>query len=141
MWTRTHSRLYEGVGREDVWKLWSDVNNWPRWHGDLEYCRMEGEFEEGNSFTLKPKGGPAVKIELVEIEKGMRFTDCTKFFGARMYDTHSLEETGDGLMLSNRLVVTGPLRWLWVKLVARHVADTVPDEMDALVELARGSHD
>lgn len=34
-------------------------------------------------------------------------------------------------------VVTGPLKFLWIKLVAQNVADTVPQEMEALVDLAR----
>lgn len=54
-----------------------------------------------------------------------------------MYDTHELEETPDGLRLINTLVVTGPLKFLWVKLVAQNVADSVPKEMEALVDLAK----
>lgn len=98
---------------------------------------MQGAFLVGSHFTLKPKGGPAVRIELTEIIPGQEFTDCTKFFGAKMYDTHKIEESENGLRLSNKLIVTGPLKWLWIKLVANNVAASVPDEMDALVNLAR----
>lgn len=38
---------------------------------------------------LKPKGIKAVKITLTEIEKDRKFTDCTHFFGAKMYVTHT----------------------------------------------------
>jgi hypothetical protein len=133
MWTRTYSKTYEGLDKEKLWAIWTDVNNWPSWHGDLDYCKLEGSFAIGNSFTLKPKGAPAVKIILTEIIEGQEFTDCTQFFGAKMYDTHKMEETEEGLRLSNKLVVTGPLKWLWIKLVAKNVADSVPDEMEALV--------
>ena len=54
-----------------------------------------------------------------------------------MLDTHSLEEKDDGVLLTNKLVVTGPLKWLWIKLVAKNVADTVAEETDALVKLAK----
>lgn len=138
---RSHSKVYQGIEKEDVWRLWADVNHWPSWHGDLDYCKMEGDFVVGNHFKLKPKGAPAVKIKLIEIEEGQKFTDCTRFFGAKMYDTHRVEEIAEGLLLSNILIVTGPLKFLWIKLVAQHVADTVPQEMDALVELARNKHD
>ena len=141
MWERLHSKMYQGVRKEDIWRLWTDVDNWPTWHNDLDYCSMQGEFKVGNHFMLKPKGISPVKIVLVDIKHGYQFTDCTTFFGAKMYDTHILEETENGLLLSNRLVVTGPLKWLWVKLVAQNVADTVPGEMDALVHCARGNHD
>ena len=129
MWIREYSKVYKGVDKEEIWKIWTEVNNWPTWHGDLDYCKMEGEFEVGNHFFLKPKAAPPVKIRLTEIEKGKSFTDCTKFFGAKMYDTHSMEETPEGLRLYNKLVVTGILKWLWIKLFAQNIADTIPEEI------------
>lgn len=137
MWTRTYGKVVTGVTKEEVWRVWTDVNNWPLWHGDLEYCKMDGLFEVGNYFMLKPKGVGAVKIVLADVQEGKEFTDCTKFFGAKMYDTHSIEETVDGLKLTNTIVVTGILKWLWVKLVAQNVANTVPDEMESLVKLIK----
>lgn len=138
MWTKTYSKTFKDIKHEDIWRIWTDVNNWHSWHGDLDYCKLDGEFEVGNYFMLKPKGAKPVKIELIEINKGHSFTDCTSFFGAKMYDTHAMEQTSDGLKLTNTLVVTGPLKWLWIKLVAQNVADTVPDEVEKLVKLARG---
>lgn len=137
MWTRTYSKTFKNIKKETIWHIWTDVNNWSKWHGDLDYCKLDGSFTVGNHFMLKPKGIKPVKIILTEIEEGRKFTDCTNFFGAKMYDTHEMEETPNGLRLTNTLVVTGPLKFLWVKLVAQNVADTVPQEMEALVDLAR----
>ncbi|MBP6104596.1 MAG: polyketide cyclase [Gammaproteobacteria bacterium] len=140
MWTRTFSQVYPGLKKEDIWPLWTDINQWPSWHGDLDYCKLEGAFEVGNHFMLKPKGAPAVKIVLTSIDEGQSFTDCTNFWGAKMYDTHAMIETPEGLLISNTLVVSGPLQWLWIKLVAQNVANTVPQELEALVKLARSKH-
>ncbi|MBY0273107.1 MAG: polyketide cyclase [Alphaproteobacteria bacterium] len=137
MWVRTYSNVFKDIKKEKIWQIWTDVNNWSKWHGDLEYCKLEGAFTVGNYFMLKPKGVKTFKIVLTRIEEGRKFTDCTSFFGAKMYDTHELEETPDGLRLINTLVVTGPLKFLWVKLVAQNVADSVPKEMEALVDLAK----
>lgn len=140
MWTSNYSKTFLGIKREDIWRIWTDVNNWPAWHGDLDYCKLEGDFAVNHYFMLKPKNVNPVKITLTEINEGHHFTDCTSFFGAKMYNTHAMEETVDGLKLTNKLVVTGPLQWLWIKLVAANVADSVPEEMQALVKLARGTH-
>jgi len=137
MWIREYSKLYPNVKSEDIWKIWTDVNNWPAWHGDLDYCQMSGDFEVGNHFYLKPKGVSPVKITLTDVQAGKNFTDCTKFFGAKMYDTHAMEETPEGLLISHEMIVTGPLKWLWIKLVAQNVFNDVPKEMDALVDLAK----
>jgi hypothetical protein len=140
MWEKSYSKLFKGLKKEKVWDLWVDVNNWPKWHGDLEYCKMEGEFVVGNYFMLKPQGISAVKIVLTHVENGHQFTDCTSFFGAKMYDTHIIAETMDGLLLTNKLVVKGPLSPLWIKLVAQNVAASVPQEMEALAKLAGEHH-
>ncbi len=142
MWKRTFTKVYKNVSKEAIWKLWTDINNWPTWHDDLEYCRLVGKFEVGNHFLLKPKGVSEVKIMLTDIKHLQHFTDCTSFFGAKMYDTHAIEETPEGdLRITNTLIVTGPLRWLWVKLVAQNVADSVELETETLVKLARENHE
>jgi len=137
MWKRVHKKLYPKINKDIVWTILTDIDNWHTWHGDLDYCKINGPFQVGNHFMLKPKGMKAVKIILTDIQDGHSFTDCTHFWGAKMYDTHTMEETKDGLLLTNTLMVTGPLRWLWIKLVAKNVADTVPQEMDALMKIAQ----
>lgn len=141
MWTRVFSKIYPGISKEDVWYLWTQIDNWPQWHGDLDYCKLEGEFAVGSHFWLKPKNmKKPVKILITEVILGKQFTDCTVFWGAKMYDTHALEETPEGLKLTNTLQVTGPLSWLWIKLVAENVAASVPEEMESLVRLCKSKN-
>ncbi len=137
MWVREVSQFYKNVSPKNLWTIWTDVNRWTTWHDDLEACKLEGDFCVGTYFTLKPIGAPAVRIELTDIVPMQRFTDRTDFFGAKMYDTHIMEVKEDGVLLTNRLEVTGVLKWLWIKLVAQNVAKTVPADMDRLVALAR----
>lgn len=136
MWVKTYSKIYQGITKEDVWRLWADVNNWPKWDKELEYCKMDGSFTEGNHFILKPIKGPKVKITLSEVISNKKFTDYTKFPGAIMYDAHELLETPNGLRIISTITVKGFLSFLWVNLVAKGVAASVPVQMDALVALA-----
>lgn len=139
MWKRIFSKTYPGISREQVWNHLIDINQWPTWHGDLDYCQLQGPFKAGSTFILKPKKMRPVTIRITEVNEGHSFTDCTTFFGAKMYDTHTLKDTPEGLMLTNTMIVTGPLRWIWIKLVAQYVADTIPEEMDALIRLTKES--
>ena len=138
MWKKSYSKIYAGIKKQTAWKLSTDVNQWHEWHEDLDYCKMEEPFEVGNHFMLKPKGVKPVKIVLTDVQEGKCFIDCTTFFGAKMYDTHAFEDTSEGLKLTNTVVVTGPLKWLWIKLVAQNVANSAPEQMEALARLARG---
>lgn len=136
MWVKSYSKIYQGIKKEDVWRLWADVNNWPNWDKELEYCKMDGPFTEGTHFILKPIKGPKIKITLSEVTDNKKFTDYAKFPGAIMYVAHELEETPSGLRIISTITVKGFLSFLWSNLIAKNVAASVPKQMDALVELA-----
>ncbi len=140
MWIRSHSKVYKDIKKEEIWRLWADVNNYVKWHDDLDYCKLEGPFAVGNYFMLKPKGWPAFKVAIIELIENQKFVDCTNLFGAKMYDIHELQETEEGLRVISTLKVTGLLSFLWVHLVAKHVANSAPKEMEAVVKLARAQH-
>lgn len=137
MWSKTYEKIYPGVTKEAVWELWADVNNWPQWDKELEYCTLVGAFIQGNSFILKPIGAPKVKLILSEVVSNHKFTDYCKFPGATMYDAHELKETSEGLHIKSTISVTGLLSFIWVRLVAKNVANSVPQQMDALVALVK----
>ncbi|MBV8254096.1 MAG: SRPBCC family protein [Chitinophaga sp.] len=136
MWTRTHTITSSAVTKEQLWRLYEDVNNWPSWDDELEATDLKGAFEKGNHFMLKPKGGPKVKVVLVDVQPNKRFTDVTLFPLAKMYDEHIFEETPEGLRVTNTLKVTGLLGFLWVKLVAKQLGDNLPKDMMKKITVA-----
>lgn len=137
MWIKKIIEQYHGVKKENIWKIWKDINNYTLWHTDLEYCKLAGEFQVGNFFRLKPKGAPEVKVYLIETHENKHFLDVTNFSGAKMYVNHETEETKNGVLISNTVTVKGLLSFLWVYLVAKNVAISASKEMDRVVELAR----
>ncbi|HEX8014853.1 MAG TPA: SRPBCC family protein [Flavobacterium sp.] len=136
MWTKSHSIVTKEVTNEQMWKLFSDVNNWHTWDNGIEFAKLEGKFEKGNYFTLRPKGGPNVKVELLETFEDQSFLDVTEFPLAKMYDNHIFEETNDGLKITNTITVTGILGFLWRKIVAQKIVDGLPTDMKTQIEAA-----
>lgn len=132
MWTKTLTKTYQGLSKNAVWAAWADVANWTQWHDDVEKMEMDGPFTAGTTMTMHLKGGPSPKIKLTEVRLERNFTDVTKFPGALMTDYHLLEETPEGLKITNVITVNGFLSWLWVKLVANDVAETGIKHMDQL---------
>jgi hypothetical protein len=139
MWTRTYSKRIKGLAADKVWAVWSDINRWTEWQDDLESAKLEGEFKVGNTFTIRPKGGPNVKIAIHRAEKNVNFTDITKFPLAKMTGSHDLIQHGDELELRTTMTVTGLLTFLWVKIVAQGVADKLESQTDALVRQVQGA--
>jgi hypothetical protein len=136
MWTKTHSIVTNEATKEQMWKLFADVNNWHKWDSEIEYAKMDGKFQQGNHFILKPKNGPKVKINLVETIENRKFVDLTKFPLAKMYGEHTFEETPKGLKITTTMKVEGMLSFLWVKLVAQNIANALPVEMQHQAKFA-----
>lgn len=137
MWTRSHSIVTREVTKEQMWKLFADVNNWQTWDEGIEFAKLEGKFEKGNFFMLRPKGGPDVKVELLETEENKMFLDVTKFPLAKMYDKHTFEETPEGLKITNTITVKGVLGFLWRKIVAQKIVDALPEDMQTQIKAAK----
>ena len=138
MWTGTHSERVSGLSAEKIWKVWTDVNRWNEWQDDLEFARLDGEFREGASFSLRPKGGPNVKVQLVKVEANVNFTDLTRFPLAQMTGAHDLIRRGNELEVRTTMTVTGPLAFLWSRLVAKGIVAALPKQTQALIARARG---
>lgn len=137
MWTKSYTETFRGITPEKVWEFWSDVDHWHLWDLDIDAAVLDGPFKAGSFFTLKPKGMKSVRIELVEVVHHKSYTDLTRFPGALMYGRHEMEETPEGLKLTTTMTVSGWLSWVWVRLVAQGIVDRLPEQMNALVDLAK----
>jgi hypothetical protein len=137
MWTKSYSKTVKGLDVGQAWKVWTDVNEWHTWQNDIAFAKLEGDFTTGNSFLLKPKGGPKVKIELIQVEANKVFTDLTKFPLARMYGMHEFIVHGDELEIRTTMSIEGRLSFLWRKLVAEDIVKGLPEQTERLIAKAR----
>jgi hypothetical protein len=133
MWSKTYSKKVIGLKLEDIWAVWIDVNNWRKWHSDIEYTKLAGEFRVGNKFILKPKKGPKVIIELLEVVPYRRFIDLTRFPLAKMYGIHDFIKNGNEIEIKTTMKVEGPLSFVWRKLVAEKVANSEEEQTNSLI--------
>jgi hypothetical protein len=57
---------------ETVWRLHTDVNNWPAWQTDITAARLDGPFEPGNSFTWTSYGYFTVTSTIYAVDQHAR---------------------------------------------------------------------
>lgn len=137
MWKKTYSVITQEVTKEQIWKLATDIDRWKEWDDTVEYSTLLGPLKEGEFFILKPKGGPKVKIRLIEVIPFQKFTDLTTFPLAKMYGEHLYEETENGLKITVTMTVTGLLAWLWIKLVAADIVKHLPKDIANQIKNAK----
>ena len=137
MWIRTYSIVTKEVTREQMWKLFANVNNWHTWDEGTESAKLEGNFEIGNFFILKPKGGPKVKVELLATVENQMLIFGTKFPLAKMYDRRAFEETSEGVKFTSSIIVTGILGFIPRMIVARKIVENLPKDMQHQIKSAK----
>ena len=128
-------RSVKGISKEEVFSYWSDVDNWSKWNDDIIKAQLDGTFEAGNHFMLYPKKGPKVKIMIKEVVPNHSFTDCTIFPLAKMYGIHEIDEKDGTLTIKATIMIEGMLSFLWKKIVAQDIADSLGADMDKMIAL------
>jgi len=136
MWIKSHSVVTKEATKEQMWNLFTDVNNWHIWNNEIEFAKLEGKFEKGNHYVIKPRNGATVKVELLEVIEKKRCLELGKFPLAKMYYDHLLEETDNGLKIISTITVKGVLSFLWVQLVVKNIAATMPAHVEEQIKIA-----
>ncbi len=94
------------ASKEAIWKLWSDINNWPQWDAGLISCKASGEFQPGNSFELTPHGAPeAVTAVLDDVVVNTRFSDKTDLGFATIQAIHEMNDEANEVSVTHTIIV------------------------------------
>lgn len=141
MWSKTYSTIVKDLDAKKVWGVWTDINNWHTWQNDIEFAKLDSPFTAGSIFKFKPKGGPTLNLEVVELENAKVFTDLTRFPLAKMYDRHEVIEHPDGVELKTTISISGPLAFLWRKIVAENIVKGLPAQTKDLINRTKALHE
>jgi hypothetical protein len=136
MWTKSYSTITREATKEQMWNLFINVNNWPIWNDEIQFAKLEGKFESGNHYVIQSKKGPKVRVDLLETIEKKRCLELGKFPLAKMYYDHLLEETENGLKITSTISVDGLLGFLWVQLVVKKIAASMPAHIEQQIKIA-----
>jgi hypothetical protein len=97
------------ASREELWRLWADVDNWGDWNADIETIELQGPFAEGSLIAMTPAGQETVHLRLAQVSEPELFVDEAVIGGATFRTTHRLERLNCGrVRVSYRMEITGP---------------------------------
>jgi hypothetical protein len=101
------------VSRDVVWRLITDVENWPTWSASFEAVLpvSGGGLRPGAHYLVKqPRSADLVYV--VTCKDNFRFTWESRAFGCRLIADHELEAAGEGCQVTHSFYVHGRLSWL-----------------------------
>ncbi len=82
---------------------------------------------------------PKQKPVIVDCQPLNRFVDVTNLPLAKMEFAHELKEKKDGLHVTHRVTISGPLSFLFAQVIGKDTARDLPETMGRLVNLAKES--
>jgi len=135
---KSYSAVFKGVTPEQVWAIWSDLEKRPLWDDDTERVKLETAFKVGGTFLFKPKNDKrSIRITITECTPNRSFTDTCKLPLARLEGIHEVVPVKDGVKITTTIIIKGPLRWLWQKLIGEQIVASLPHQTEMLVKLAK----
>jgi uncharacterized membrane protein len=120
---------------------WADMATWPEWNLDVDWVRLDGPFAQGVTGTLKPKGGPKVRFVVESLVQDKDFVDVSLLAGARLtFAHHVTEAAGGGCTVHVQISMSGPLGWLWNRILGKGLRTSVQPDLERLARVAEASH-
>lgn len=120
---------------EALWERWTDVVNWPEQDASLEFASINGPFAVGNVITLKPKGSPIVKVQLIEVSRLISFSSNGQLPLTKLQFDHKAKPVAGGIEFTQSVTMTGPLAGLFSRMMGRKMAENLDARMTKLVQL------
>lgn len=132
----TEYSIETAATREALWGIFKDVPGWTRWNAGIEDIAIEGPFEVGTWFTMKPPGEEALRSKLVDVRENECFVDETRVGDLVVTVTHRLDPLASGrTRVTYAIEVQGP----GASEIGPHIAADFPEVLSALGALAGGN--
>jgi hypothetical protein len=120
---------------EALWERWADVSNWPEQDDSLQSASINGPFAVGSVITLKPKGSPTVKVQLIEVTKLKSFSSTGQLPLAKLQFDHKVKSDAGKIEFTQSVTISGPLAWLFSRLMGNTMSTNLEARMTKLAKL------
>jgi len=115
-----------------VFAVYENVSAWPDWDLDVLSSQLDGPFEPGTHGKLKPKQGPASKIQLIEVSRNQSFTVECKLPLCKMHFVHEMVQVENSTEVTNKILFSGLLAPLFSRFIGKEIKDTLPSSLQGL---------
>jgi len=124
-----------------VFSRYADVSSWNEWDADVKSASITGEFKTGTKGILAPAKGPKATFVLSEVSIDRSFTSKTGLPLCTMLFEHSLVPTDDATRAIHRVSFSGPLRFLWRRIIGTQIERGLPHALRGLKEICESTLD
>lgn len=135
-WTHCYEEHVE-LPPAALWPVLADIAAWPESDHNIERLDITEPPAPGVRFTLKPRAGPRLSMQVAEFTPPVRYADICRLPLARMITVHELQPHATGTRIVVSLRFEGPLGWVWGRLIGQQHAQGLPTQTRRFVTRAR----
>ena len=136
MWANEQS-IETTASPEAIWRLWSDVADWPEWNADIEHIVISGPFAPGSTITMTPAGQDPVELRISDAAEPQSFVDEADLGDVVVRTIHSVERLEGGRNgVTYRMEISGPAADSVGPELGPQISGDFPETLGALVERA-----
>lgn len=138
MWEYENS-IETSATPESIWRLWSDVENWGVWNGEIEKIEINGPFAAGSQILMTPPGDDPIPLVIAEAIENERFVDEARFGDLLLRTTHRIDPIEPNRnRVVYRMEITGDGADEAGPQIGPGITADWPETMAALVRMAGG---
>jgi hypothetical protein len=121
---------------ERVYCLYADLTSWPTWDPSVIEVNLPSGLRVGSSGWLRAKEGPRTRISINEASDAQSFTVQSHLPGCRMLFGHTLQKVAGGVRATHTLSFSGPLAFVFRRLLGAKIANTLPGALQGLKHMS-----
>jgi uncharacterized protein YndB with AHSA1/START domain len=122
---------------ERVWDVWSDPNNWSAWNSGIKAAQLEGPIHDGAAGTMTTSRGSRHTVTFSNVKPGRGYALSTSGPpGTTMTFSCAIEPNGSGSTISQSVVLSGPMGFLFGPMLGPMMAEHFVPVLDDLARTA-----
>ncbi len=135
MWTTEATT--EARGSADVvWAAWEDVAHWHDWHPMILESSLSGPFATGSRGFVTPTKGRRGAFVLTAVEPGRHWSSRATMPGGALDFSYTLTPSATGTLITMRATISGPLGFLYRRIIGPLCEAGLPAAVKNLQALA-----
>ena len=112
---------------EEVWSVWTDVNNWKEWDIGLKDASIDGAFGLGTKGIVVSLEDRKSKFKVVEYEEGKSYTYKTKLPLGSLYVKRYLKTKNETTTFTHEVWFKGFTGGIFAKVFGERFRTMLPD--------------
>ena len=123
------------ASKETIFAHYADVANWPIWDKEVKAVTLGG-LDLGSRGSLQPRSGPRAMITISALTPNTSFTVTSKLPWCKMQFCHELTSTGETTKATHSVGFSGPLAFLFRRLIGREIERALPATLQGLKDVS-----